>query len=189
MSGRRATVPPLAQAGAGFFGKLPARGDFVGHGLSAPLVAVLEEWLQLALAGSRSMLGSEWTACWLVAPVWHFALPRAMCGPSAVCGVLLPSVDRVGRYFPLVAAMEQRWIGAAAQAALEAAGRNALEQEWTPEQLVSALAAVAPDASGPFGEPPPVGLWWTDGGPHVMPAWFEAVALPDPGRFASMLRA
>src|SRR5262249_20622931 len=34
-------------------------------------------------------------------PVWRFFLSDGVVGSSAYAGVLLPSVDRVGRYFPL----------------------------------------------------------------------------------------
>src|SRR5262249_23889417 len=34
-------------------------------------------------------------------PIWRFALSPGLCGAGAATGVLMPSVDRVGRYFPL----------------------------------------------------------------------------------------
>ncbi len=35
------------------------------------------------------------------APIWRFLLPAGACGAQAALGVWLPSVDRVGRQFPL----------------------------------------------------------------------------------------
>ncbi len=63
----------------------------------------------MAVAGdraSRRQLGEAWLPAYLVAPVWRFVLGRDTMGPHAVAGVLMPSVDRVGRYFPLVLAAE-----------------------------------------------------------------------------------
>ena len=51
---------------------------------------------------------------YLEAPVWRFALPPGMCGERAVLGLMLPSVDKAGRYFPLTfAALHPRGIAAA----------------------------------------------------------------------------
>ncbi len=35
------------------------------------------------------------------APIWRFTLSPGQAGPNTVLGVLMPSVDRVGREFPL----------------------------------------------------------------------------------------
>ena len=89
-------------AARGFYGKLPARGDFVARGLPRDFTRPLDAWLSEAVAGSREVLGQErWLAAYLVAPVWRFSLPPGACGPAAAVGLLLPSVDRTGRYFPL----------------------------------------------------------------------------------------
>jgi type VI secretion system protein ImpM len=41
---------------------------------------------------------------YLTFPVWRFLLPVGVLGSTAWTGVLMPSVDRVGRYFPLTLA-------------------------------------------------------------------------------------
>jgi len=56
---------------------------------------------QSCLAQSREMLGDAWLDTYLTSPVWRFALAPAVCGGAAVAGLVVPSVDRVGRYFPL----------------------------------------------------------------------------------------
>jgi len=38
---------------------------------------------------------------YLVSPLWRFVLAPGVCGPNAAAGVVMPSIDRVGRYFPL----------------------------------------------------------------------------------------
>jgi type VI secretion system protein ImpM len=90
----------------GVFGKLPARGDFITRRLGRAFVAAWDEWLQQAVVASRSALGASWLDIYLTSPIWHFALGAGCCGPNTVIGVLMPSVDKVGRYFPLTICRE-----------------------------------------------------------------------------------
>ncbi|MEM7191187.1 MAG: type VI secretion system-associated protein TagF [Pseudomonadota bacterium] len=84
----------------GVFGKLPAKRDFVQNGLSSGLMNILDPWLQAAVAQSREQLGDAWLNTYLVAPIWRFWMGNRVAGNS-VMGALMPSVDGVGRYFPL----------------------------------------------------------------------------------------
>ena len=88
----------------GFYGKLPCAGDFVTRTLPSTFVAPWDAWLQQALHASRAKLGERWTETYLESPIWRFALQPEACGPQAWAGVLMPSVDRAGRYFPLTLA-------------------------------------------------------------------------------------
>ncbi|KMO17924.1 type VI secretion system-associated protein TagF [Methylobacterium platani] len=106
MTGRRAAGATPEPATVGFFGKVPTRGDFVSRRLGGPLHDALDQWLSRALVASRRQLGEAWLPAYLVAPVWRFVLGRGTMGPHPAVGVLMPSVDRVGRYFPLVLAAE-----------------------------------------------------------------------------------
>lgn len=89
----------------GFYGKLLSHGDFVGRGLSRRFVDIWDRWLQSSLATSEQALGMEWLECYLHAPIWRFALGSGICGDDAWIGVLMPSVDKVGRHFPLTIAV------------------------------------------------------------------------------------
>ncbi len=185
-------------ADAGLFGKLPARGDFVRLGLPSGFVAAWDDWLQQALPHSRAALGGGWQDAWLEAPVWRFALAPGVCGPGAVLGLMLPSVDSAGRYFPLTfaavwppadwpppkaAAMPDD--GAAWLEACEAAGFAALEYDSGPEQV---LALLPPAANVPSVSIPRSGArWWTAGAPRVAAADFTLPGLPAPAAFAMML--
>lgn len=95
------TRPP---ANPGFYGKLPARGDFVTRNLPRTFIDPWDEWLQAGLARSREQLENDWLDCYLTSPLWRFILSPDICGANAYAGVLMPSVDRVGRYFPLAIA-------------------------------------------------------------------------------------
>ncbi len=181
-------------ADVGLFGKLPARGDFVQLGLPGGFVRPWDAWLQRVMAASQERMGEVWLPAFLESPVWRFALPCGMCGAGAVLGLLMPSVDRVGRYFPLTLAavfppgaglpapaIAEPWL-----AACEDVGRAALEEAVAPDQVARRLPRL--DA-GDSGETPEPGEWWTDGGPRVAPMRLALAALPDADRFAIMLGA
>lgn len=178
---------------AGFYGKLPARGDFVRSGLPRDFADPWDAWLQAVIAGSRALMADAWLPAFLEAPVWRFALPAGACGTRAVLGLMLPSVDRVGRYFPLTfaalgafgPAVAEDPAGVAWLDRCEAAGRAALDQDATPEQLDAML------------DPPEMGLaaglshslWWTDGAPRVPSMRLVLEAMPDVATYATMLGA
>ena len=92
---------------AGFYGKLPSHGDFLQRGVSDDFVNHWDAWLQDGMARSRSELGEEaWLDVFLTSPLWRFALASGVVGAPVWAGILLPSVDRVGRYFPLTIVAE-----------------------------------------------------------------------------------
>lgn len=86
---------------AGFYGKLASRGDFVSRGLRPEQIDAWDRWLAAGIAASREQLGERWLESYLVSPLWCFAVPAGLLGDEALAGVMMPSVDRVGRYFPL----------------------------------------------------------------------------------------
>jgi type VI secretion system protein ImpM len=88
------------EAGPGFFGKLPSKGDFVTRRLSRDFRDAWQLWLNECLSHSRQVLGDDWLDIYLTSPIWRFALAPGVCGANAVVGVMLPSVDRVGRCYP-----------------------------------------------------------------------------------------
>jgi type VI secretion system protein ImpM len=89
----------------GFYGKLPIIGDFVSRRLPTEFITPWDSWLQAAIAASREELGESWLNSYLTSPIWRFLLSAGVCGDKAVAGIVMPSVDRVGRYFPLTVAV------------------------------------------------------------------------------------
>lgn len=89
----------------GFFGKLPMRGDFVLRRLPPQFVRTWDAWLQQALAKSQEQLVGQWTDVYLSSPLWRFGISSGICGKNGWIGVLMPSVDQAGRYFPLTVAV------------------------------------------------------------------------------------
>ena len=90
----------------GFYGKLPSHGDFIRRRVSDAFVDAFDVWLRGCLVESHTTLGSEWLDLYLTSPAWRFACAAGVCGPEPVLGLLAPSVDSVGRYFPIALVAE-----------------------------------------------------------------------------------
>ena len=126
---RRATSRAAdTSGGACCHGKLPTLGDFVTRGLGGAALERWDGWLQQLVSVSRAGLGPDWQAAWLRMPAWHFALGRSVLAGRPWAGVLIPSVDKVGRSYPFSVLSPMRpggvplagWQGQAEALALEA---------------------------------------------------------------------
>ena len=132
----------------GLFGKIPAHGDFITRSLAQGFVNVWDEWLQCIVAGSREQLGEQWLEYYLTCPIWRFAVHSGVVDGQAWAGILVPSVDSVGRYFPLTIAAPlnshinlyafmdeaQSWF-----TALESAALSALHDQCSADDLLALL--------------------------------------------------
>lgn len=125
----------------GFYGKLPGLGDFVTRRLGRDFVEPWDGWLQGGIAASRAALGDDWLDIYLTSPLWRFVLGAGVCGACARAGLMMPSVDRVGRYFPLT-------IVASLSTGASAFGLLAGEGDWF--EAVEALALSTLDEERPF---------------------------------------
>ena len=88
----------------GWFGKLTALGDFATRRLDPGWTQGCDRWLSESLRASQQALGERWLQHYLSAPVWRFAWAPGVVDTSWWFGVLMPSCDSVGRYFPLLIA-------------------------------------------------------------------------------------
>ncbi len=84
----------------GVYGKLPMHGDFVHRNLPATFIKTWDEWLQLYVASSKEQLGDEWLDTYLTSPIWRFVFSSGVIDEQHWAGIMLPSVDQVGRYYP-----------------------------------------------------------------------------------------
>lgn len=89
----------------GVFGKIPTLGDFITRRLHSRFVDSWDQWLQNALLISKEQLGTQWLDTYLTSPIWQFCLSPGICDTNCWAGIIMPSVDRVGRYFPLTFAV------------------------------------------------------------------------------------
>ncbi len=84
----------------GIFGKLPAHGDFIHRNLPSKVINEWDEWLQTFIGSSQERMGESWLDMYLTSPIWRFCLSAGVFDDNQWAGIVLPSVDRVGRYFP-----------------------------------------------------------------------------------------
>lgn len=167
------------------YGKLPAIGDFVSRGFQRDALDALDQWLAGGLISLQH--GSvDWLQSYLVAPIWQFVVPTGrLCAP-ALAGALMPSCDRVGRYFPLLVARTllpadlespQRLCDelCAVAATLPAALQEGLDADALLDRMDATLTRGAlPAALGlqsgarllePFRLDGALSLWWSLPGP------------------------
>lgn len=125
----------------GFFGKLPATGDFVTRGLPASFVGAWDRWISRHLVHRFSPNSSQ------EHPVLRFITGREAFGPMT--GVVMASADRAGRPFPLtiaaappvaasdIATGAREWFDA-----LETAGASACEGRLDGDGLAAQLRSL-----------------------------------------------
>jgi type VI secretion system protein ImpM len=147
--------PSLTSAGAsaqaivpGWYGKLPSLGDFASRRLPEVFIERWDRWLQDGLAQARLDAGEQWRAIYLVSPIRRFWIGPGVIDDNAWCGLTMPSVDRVGRYFPLTLAQPAGSLARALAAvpwydALDRAARRVLDSSFSVADLESALITVS----------------------------------------------
>jgi type VI secretion system protein ImpM len=150
-------------------------------GLSRSLIAAWDCWVSAGLAASREAMGSAWQPAWMEAPIWRFTAAAGLFGEQPMSGVWMPSVDRAGRMFPLLIAVECE-VAADWFALAEAAGLAALDEDLEPEALAALLPAAVLDSAEVSGS-----CWWTEGAPRVAPCKHRFEALPASDNFTRML--
>jgi type VI secretion system protein ImpM len=134
----------------GAFGKIPALGDFFRLNVSQAFVAAWDPWMQQAMVTARARLAAAWQDRYMSAPIWRFSLARGLAGPEPVIGVVMPSVDRVGRLFPLTlvgpapadAALRTLVLQETLLSALELLALDALDDAMTRDELERRLGAL-----------------------------------------------
>ena len=198
----------------GYFGKVSTLGDFVSRGLPDGLVAAWDAWLQQCIHASQQQLGDQWLNHYLTSPVWRFAISPGILGPEGLGGVMMPSVDRVGRYFPLMIGAvgapplldwfhkHVAWYDAIedlARASLDPGFRLERFNAMPELRFASSLNAVPVHGTWRFaldgeGYEQVVAavlqghsLWWTEGAPNVEPSLLISRGIPLPMPFTAML--
>jgi type VI secretion system protein ImpM len=198
----------------GFYGKVPNLGDFVSRRLPPAFIEILDAWSRLLLTSSRAALGDAWLPAWLGAPIWHFGLGPGFLGDDQAWGVLIPSVDRVGRHFPFTIVGPTVPGGRPLRdwaLAIESLALAALDDGFSPDTLEQSLADLGPPARrragpGPLqqtlpadpgdwpdlvdntpGPAPGESLWWTRGASAVPPTLLCGPGLPSAEIAACMI--
>ncbi|MDE8602967.1 type VI secretion system-associated protein TagF [Marinomonas sp. RSW2] len=91
----------------GIYGKVPAHPDFISDTLHADISNELYDWAQTVMFHSREKMSeSKWLPAYLVSPIWRMVVPKNELRTHEWVGVMVPSVDALGRYFPLFIVFE-----------------------------------------------------------------------------------
>ena len=85
---------------AAWFGKLPGLGDFVGRRMPHAFGSDWDHWLRSGLEQLRNEAPLDWEQRFVQSQLWFFVAPALATG-KPTCGVVAPSIDRVGRYYPI----------------------------------------------------------------------------------------
>ena len=131
----------------GYYGKVSTHGDFVSRGLSSSFIDPWDGWLQEAVFSSRQQLGDNWINCYLTGPIYRFALSPGVCGENGWLGIMMPSVDSVGRYYPMAIVTmnreninpfyavqrEEKWFSAVEELALSTLADNFNLQQFNDD--------------------------------------------------------
>lgn len=150
------SAPPRS---VGVYGKLPAHGDFIQRNLSSSFIAPWDEWLQHFIAGTKEQLGADWLDMYLTSPIWRFALSHGTVDGERWAGILMPSVDQVGRYFPFTVATkmpdEQNPFAFLAEqtawyTGVEELALQALDGEIALDDLAEALTTIELAPAAPY---------------------------------------
>lgn len=146
----------MSRIAPGWYGKLPTLGDFASRRLESDFIDGWDGWLAAGMLALRQQDEAGWLQAYLLGPSWRFVLmPGALpgrLGEQAWAGVLMPSVDRVGRYFPFTlvqplgagpASTQQmtalwHWLGR-----LDELAADVLHGDWSVEQLEQELACMS----------------------------------------------
>ncbi len=142
-------------AAAGWHGKLPGVSDFASRRLDARFIDLWDGWISAGLARMRADEPERWIDAYLASPTWRFLVPPnffpAPLSAGAWAGVVMPSVDRVGRYYPLTltVTLDQVPQTADVQArlwcwlqSLQDTALRALDEDWPIDVLETQLHQV-----------------------------------------------
>ncbi len=162
----------------GWHGKLPSLGDFATRRLDTVFLDRWDTWISTSLGELQK--DPQWLDRYLHCPAWRFLLMPGVIDSRAWCGVLMPSVDRVGRYYPLTFALPLEghlslqelqptleWLGH-----LEQSAYCAVDNEWGIEALEASLLRLGDWV--PVGDSSvPTALRW-DTHLHAKACWYAA---------------
>lgn len=139
----------------GFFGKIPATGDFVAWNLPRTFIDRWDRWMSMELR-ARPDEGELDSRC------WRFTVPEGIFSDQPCAGAWRMSEDRAGRRYPFVIAM----VGGTPRAAdpwfdsVCAVVRAAVVDFWTTPELIENLSRLKKIAE--LDPTPEISFWSID---------------------------
>lgn len=83
------------------YGKLPAYGDFISHGINRRTQNHIDKWMVDILSRTREKWKDDFSEKFRVAQPWFF-------NGKSKSAIIIPSVDKVGRLFPFFASVSRK---------------------------------------------------------------------------------
>jgi len=178
----------------GFFGKVTSYGDFVANRFDAALRRLIDDWLQRSIEHSQRSLGPAWKGAFEAMPVWRFVFAPGLVGQRGFAGLMMPSIDRVGRQFPLMLAARlaappsqlhaaenlQLWFNVAERLLL-----STRQPGFDLKRFDEALAALPTPPNGDGEVLNARSFWWTPN--EEGSRRFSTAGLPAPDEFVRFL--
>ena len=168
-------------------------------------------WICESLLASRQRLQECWREAYLRSPAWRFVLAQGLCGEGMYAGIMLPSIDRVGRCFPLTivacwgvenselqtACNQKRWFESAVALGLATLSSPTIDFDEFDRRvagLAADLVAGGDRTAGPGAMALrelerrlyPLSFWWSSASGETKSDMLCVSGLPDPGGFAVM---
>jgi type VI secretion system protein ImpM len=185
MTQRAADVPA-------WYGKLAALGDFAQRRAPPHWLERCDPWLSASMEAGQHALGTRWLRAYMTAPVLRYAWAPGVIDAQWWFGLLMPSCDKVGRYFPLLVGQPRErapvdrialdhlelWYEHLSQAALQTLDGAAGSLQAFEDELLEAPPWPTPGhaaAHGVAGAGPGVERW-CGGGAMPLSQWMHAPA-------------
>ncbi len=168
-----AAEAPGAEFTPGWYGKIAPLGDFAQRRLPPHWVKHCDPWLSSLMRDLPLALGANWLDLYLTAPVIRFAWAPGVVDMKWWFGVMMPSCDNVGRYFPLVITQQrtdppvdrsgidhlERWFSVLSQAAVHTLEDGATLESF--EQRLASAPAFPASAAASIPLPDAANRWQT----------------------------
>jgi type VI secretion system protein ImpM len=173
-------------------------------GFGRNLQSALDAWLQAGLQAAQQELGEDWERRFRLMPAWRFIVERGLWGPATIAGVLLPSLDRVGRSFPLVIAaqlhgfaehprqlyLDETWFTAA-----EAIAESSSKRDFDIDHFTASLKRLRSLRPADLAENETLQdrassrgtIWWRIDPEERRTKGFGVSGAPEPAHFAKLL--
>lgn len=144
------------------YGKLPAHGDFISRGMDQQSEAAVDASLTRCVEDAQTRWAAEFRDTYLSAQPWLFSSENGSA-------IVIPSIDKVGRIFPLyVAVLKSIVLQSLYDAAIEA-----ISEARNADSLLETLEDTSEVRAHSPGEPE--GRWFCidPAAPHLPRCWAE----------------
>lgn len=186
-----------------WFGKIPAVGDFCASDMPAAVEAELDQWISTCMQRCELLFNQQWLTLYFAAPMSAFYWPPGVCkslGNAHAVGVLMPSVDKAGRAYPLIVLQTlhsqpdtcceslhfEDWLKH-----MHRICSQTLDEDWPPEVLNRALSELPALHQQTLQldlqtSAPPKPLWFSLQLDGIEPHQLDCEGLPDAVQFCRL---